>query len=89
MPGQIQLQLSSYVHPCTNETHPPACLQDLIPTLAGIYDYMHPTRTSQSRDKSCRCAGECVSFVYECSYVYPAATVFDQAYVVSIGNAGW
>ena len=37
--------------------------------------------------KSCRCAGGCVSFVYECSY--PAAIVFDQTHVIAIGNAGW
>ena len=37
--------------------------------------------------KSCRRAGECVSFVYECSY--PAAIVFDQTHVISIGNTGW
>ena len=24
-------------HPCTNETHPPAHIQDLIPTLAGVH----------------------------------------------------
>ena len=28
---------AGYLHPCTNETHPPAHLQDLIPTLAGVY----------------------------------------------------
>ena len=32
--------------------------------------------------KSCRLAGGCVSFVYECSY--PAAIVFDQTHVISI-----
>ena len=37
--------------------------------------------------KSCRHAGGCVSFVYECSY--PAAIVFDQTHVISIGNTGW
>ena len=50
--------------------------------------------------KSCRCAGRCVSFVYECSY--PAAIVFDQTHVIaithhavlpidiiSIGNTAW
>ena len=37
--------------------------------------------------KSCRRAGGCVSFVYECSY--PAAIVFDQTHVISIGNIGW
>ena len=37
--------------------------------------------------KSCRRAGGCVSFVYECSY--PAAIVFDQTHVISIGNTGW
>ena len=37
--------------------------------------------------KSCRRAGGCVSFVYECSH--PAAIVFDQTHVISIGNTGW
>ena len=37
--------------------------------------------------KSCRCAGECVSFVYGCSY--PAAIAFDQTHVISIGKTGW
>ena len=37
--------------------------------------------------KSCRCDGGCVSFVYVCSY--PATIVFDQTYVISIGNTGW
>ena len=37
--------------------------------------------------KSYRRAGGCVSFVYECSY--PAAIVFDQTHVISIGNTGW
>ena len=44
MSGQIQLQLGllgSYVYPCRNKTQPPAHLQDLIPTLEGIYNYMH------------------------------------------------
>ena len=58
--------MGSYVHPCTNETHPPACLQDLIPILAGIYSYMHSIHISQVGIKSCRCAGECVSFVHGC-----------------------
>ena len=29
------------IHSYTNETHPPARLQDLIPTLAGIHIYIH------------------------------------------------
>ena len=37
--------------------------------------------------KSCGCAGGSVSFEHECSY--PAAVVFDQTHVVSIGNADW
>ena len=37
--------------------------------------------------KFCRHVGDCVSFVYECSY--PAATVFDQRHVISIGTTGW
>ena len=37
--------------------------------------------------KSCRRAGGCASFVYECSY--SAAIVFDQTDVISIGNTGW
>ena len=35
---QTQFQLGSYcsyIQACTNETHPIAILQDLIPTLAG------------------------------------------------------
>ena len=31
------LQLDSYIHAHMNEVHPPAHLQDLIPTLAGVY----------------------------------------------------
>ena len=30
-------QLGSYIHACTNETHYLAYLQDLIPTLAGMF----------------------------------------------------
>ena len=75
------------VHPYTNETHPPACLQNLIPTLAGIYNYIHSIRTSKKGIKSCGQAGGCVSCVYECSY--PATIVFDQTHVISIGNTGW
>ena len=37
--------------------------------------------------KSCRHAGGCVSFVY--GYSYPAAIVFDQTHVISIGKTGW
>ena len=37
--------------------------------------------------KSCRCAEGCVSFVYGCSY--PAAIVFGQTHVISIGKTGW
>ena len=35
--GRTQLHLGSYIHPCTNEAHPPAHLQDLIPTLTDVY----------------------------------------------------
>ena len=38
-------------------------------------------------NKSCRCALGCVLFVHGCSY--PAAIVFGQMHVVSIGNTGW
>ena len=61
-----------------------ARLQDLIPTLAGIYTEYIPAKVGI---KSCSRAGGCVSFVYECSY--PAAIVFNQTHVVSIGNTGW
>ena len=37
--------------------------------------------------KSCRHAGGCVSFVYECSY--PAVILFHQTHVISTGNTGW
>ena len=33
---QTQLQLSRYIHACTNEMHSLVNLQDLIHTLAGI-----------------------------------------------------
>ena len=33
------------------------------------------------------CAGGCVSFVHECSYL--AVIAYDQTHVISIGNAGW
>ena len=32
---QTKFQLGSYIHACTNETHPLANLQDLIPTVVG------------------------------------------------------
>ena len=62
MSGQIQLQLGSYIH--IQMKHPPAHLQDLIPTLAGIYNYIHSIHTSQKGIKSGRYAGGCVSFVH-------------------------
>ena len=31
----LELQLGSYIHTCTSETHSLAPLQDLIPTLAS------------------------------------------------------
>ena len=33
---QAQIQLGCYIHECTNETHFPAKLQDLIITLASL-----------------------------------------------------
>ena len=51
--------------PCTNETHSLAHLQDLIPTLAGIYVvYICIVMPAKVGIKSCRCARECVSFVH-------------------------
>ena len=32
--------VTTYVHTCTNETHPLASLQDLIPTLANTIDIL-------------------------------------------------
>ena len=49
----------------------------------GIYTQCTPAKVGI---KSCRCAGGCVSFVYECNY--PAAIIFDQTHVISIGNTG-
>ena len=37
--------------------------------------------------KSCRRAGGCISFMYGCSH--PAAFLFDQKHVISMGNTGW
>ena len=28
--------VAGWLHPCTNETHPPVHIQDLIPILAGV-----------------------------------------------------
>ena len=50
-------------------------------TYTIIYTQYTPAKTGI---KSCRHAGGCVSFVYECSY--PAAIVFDQTHVISIGK---
>ena len=57
---QTQLWLGGYIHACTNETHPLANLQNLIPTLAAIMMY----RQHKTSLKSCRCARELVSFVH-------------------------
>ena len=46
--SNIELQLGSYVHTYTNETHSPAPLQDLIPTL--VANIQSNTSCSQSRD---------------------------------------
>ena len=60
---QTQLQLGRYIHVCINETYSLANLQDLIPTLAGSYDYKqhNPAKVGI---KSCRFARECVSFMH-------------------------
>ena len=84
MSGQIQLQMGSYLHPCTNETHPSVHLQDLI--QAYIIICIQYT-ADKVWIKSCRCAGGCVLVVHGCSY--PAAIIFDQTHIIAIGNAVW
>ena len=49
----------------TNEAHSLAYLQDLIPTLAGVYCLYIKIMPLKVGIKSCRCARECVSFVQD------------------------
>ena len=65
--GQIQLQLGSYIHAHANETHPPADLQDLIPTLAGVVTY-YMYIPAKVGIKSCRCARE--YFICTCVWLH-------------------
>ena len=62
----IQLQLGSYIHTCTNETHSLAPLQNLIPTLAA--NIQSNVSEAKVGIKSCSGARECVSFVHACIY---------------------
>ena len=36
MQTEFQLDIASYIHVCTKETHSVVNIQDLIPTLAGL-----------------------------------------------------
>ena len=47
----------------SNEAHSLAHLQDLIPTLAGVY-CLYIIMPAKVGIKSCRCARECASFVH-------------------------
>ena len=66
-----QLQLGSYIHPCTNYTHSLVYLQDLIPTLAGVY-CLYVITTAKAEIK---CAREYDSFAHQ--YSYQAVIVFE------------
>ena len=52
---QIQFQLGSYIHACTNKTHFLVNLKDLFPTLAVI----NVQKAAKVGNKSCRFASVC------------------------------
>ena len=66
-----QLQLGSYIHPFTNYTHSLVYLQDLIPTLAGVY-CLYVIMTAKAEIK---CAKEYDLFTH--GYSYPVVIVFE------------
>ena len=86
--SSIELQLGSYIHTCTNETHSLAPLQDLIPILWQT-TFIAVHHDAKVGIKSCRGATEYVSFVHVCICSYPAAILYLSRHMQYTMNAEW